>query len=247
MQLAALMLAAIAATPITATRHSTHDGERDYLPDEAASKAVTVTAGEQSADAAITILTPAVAIKETGPKQTVARFGEVYIFAPSFIAIHRDQPTALSFWNLQADDAHDFMLTDPDLNVLMKVTLPALRKTSYVFSFHREGLFDFYCTMHQPAMVARFWYCRPPRGRAPEHATSRMSNSARVAAAVEHWQKNGVTSAARRGGDRCRLHRRDGFRHGDLRRDHSRQRRTARGTRRAVLPGDPAALLERSL
>ena len=152
MELALLVLAAIAATPVTGTGHSMHQGERDYLPDEVASKVVTVTAGEQSADAAITVLTQAVAIKETGPQQTVARFGEVYAFAPSFFAVHRDEPTAVSFWNLQADDDHDFMLADPDLNVLMKVKLPALQKTSYVFTFHREGLFNFYCTMHQPAM-----------------------------------------------------------------------------------------------
>lgn len=67
-------------------------------------------------------------------------------------AVHRDEPTAVSFWNLQADDDHDFMLADQDLNVLMKVKLPALQKTSYVFTFHQEGLFNFYCTMHQPAM-----------------------------------------------------------------------------------------------
>lgn len=85
MELAWLFLAAIAVTPVTGTGHSMHQGERDYLPDEAASKVATVTAGEQSADAAITVLTQAVAIKETGPKQTVARFGEVYVFAPSFI------------------------------------------------------------------------------------------------------------------------------------------------------------------
>lgn len=149
MQLALLVLV---ATPVMGTSHSMRQGERDYLPDEAASKVVTATAGVQSADAAITVLTQAVAIKETGPKQTIARFGEVYVFAPSFFAVHRDEPTAVSFWNLQADDEHDIMLVDPDLNVLMKVKLPALQETSYVFTFHREGLFNFYCTMHQPAM-----------------------------------------------------------------------------------------------
>jgi plastocyanin len=165
MQLAALMLAAIAATPVmTGTRHSTHGGGPDYLPDEAASQVVTVTVGEQSAGAAVTVLTQALATKESGPKQTVARFGEVYVFAPSFIAVHRDQPMAVTFWNLQADDVHDFMLTDPDRNVLMKVTLPALRKTSYVFSFHREGLFEFYCTLHQPEMGGQILVL-PPAAR----------------------------------------------------------------------------------
>lgn len=44
------------------------------------------------------------------------------------------------------------MLVGPDAQVLMKVILPALRKTTYVFTFHTEGLFTFYCTMHQPEM-----------------------------------------------------------------------------------------------
>ncbi len=163
MELALLVLAAIAATPVTGTGHAMHPDERDYLPDAVASQVVTVTAGEQSADAAITVLTQAVAIKETGPKQTVARFGEVYAFAPSFFAVHRDEPTAVSFWNLQGDDEHDFMLADPDRHVLMKAKLPPLQKTSFVFTFHREGLFNFYCTMHQPAMSGQILVL-PPTG-----------------------------------------------------------------------------------
>ncbi len=152
MTLSMLILAAAAATPLAAPGHSMPHGEPTYLPNRTAAKVVGVTPGDGPAAAAVTVLTQAVAIKETGPKQTVARFGEVYAFAPSFIAVHRDEPTALAFWNLQADDEHDFMLVDPDLNVLMKVLLPPLQKTSYVFTFHREGLFSFFCTMHQPEM-----------------------------------------------------------------------------------------------
>lgn len=159
-----LLAMIITAAPVAGARHSTQHGERDYLPDEAGSHVVTVVAGEQPAEAAVTVLTQAVAIKETGPKQTVARFGEVYAFAPSFIAVHRDEPTAITFWNLQADDVHDFMLADPELNVLMKVALPALQKTAYVFTFHREGLFSFYCTLHQPAMSGQILVL-PPTGR----------------------------------------------------------------------------------
>ena len=40
----------------------------------------------------------------------------------------------------------------PDFNVLIKPKLPALEKTDSVFTFHREGVFDFYCTLHQPEM-----------------------------------------------------------------------------------------------
>ena len=122
-----------------------------YLPDAAASRIVTVTPNG-NAEASITVLTEAIAIKETGPKETIRRFGEVYAFSPSFIAVHRDEPTEISFRNLQPDDEHDWMLVAPNLNVLMFIDLPALKETSYVFTFHKEGLFSFYCTMHQPAM-----------------------------------------------------------------------------------------------
>ena len=122
-----------------------------FLPSGAATKIVTVSrTGE--AEAGITMLTEAVAVKETGPKATVAKFGEVYAFSPSFVAVHREQPTQIEFWNLQADDEHDFALLGPDLTVLMYVKLPPLAKTSYIFTFHREGEIDFKCLRHQPEM-----------------------------------------------------------------------------------------------
>ena len=125
--------------------------EPSYLPTGATSQIVTVTKDGEAA-AGVTVLTQAVAIKEIGPEETVAHFGEVYAFSPSFIAVYRDEPTVISFWNLQADDEHDFMLADFRSNVLMKVLLPPLQETVYVFTFHQEGLFSFYCTMHQPEM-----------------------------------------------------------------------------------------------
>ena len=137
-----------------ATPKPTRLTEPSYLPDAAAARVVTVTESGPAA-AGITLLTQAVAIKETGPRATVARFGEVYAFSPAFVAVHRDERTEISFWNLQPDDDHDFMLVGPDSNVLMKVLLPALRKTTYVFTFHDEGLFTFYCTMHQPEMTGQ--------------------------------------------------------------------------------------------
>jgi len=57
-----------------------------YLPDSAASKIVSV-AKTGNAAAEVIVLTEAVAIKETGPRQTVAKFGEVYAFSPTFIAV----------------------------------------------------------------------------------------------------------------------------------------------------------------
>jgi plastocyanin len=136
---------AFAASP--AAREKNHY----YLPGAAQSQAISVSpAGEAQAE--IIVLTEAVAVKETGPKETVAKFGEVYAFAPSFIAVHQDEPTRLTFWNLQPDDEHDFMLTDPDLNVLMHVKFLPLSKNSWVFNFHREGVFPFFCAIHQPEM-----------------------------------------------------------------------------------------------
>jgi plastocyanin len=122
-----------------------------YLPGKLQSQTVSV-ASSGDAQAEIVVLTEAVAVKETGPKATVAKFGEVYSFAPSFIAVHKDEPTRLAFWNLQPDDEHDFMLADPDLNVMMHVKFKPLSKNSWVFTFHKEGVFPFYCAVHQPEM-----------------------------------------------------------------------------------------------
>jgi len=146
-----LLMVLTAAGSLAAPPKPTRLPEPSYLPDAAASQVVTVTEAGTAA-AGITVLTEAVAIKETGPRATVARFGEVYAFSPSFVAVHREEPTEISFWNLQPDDDHAFMLVTSDAQVLMKVVLPALRKTTYVFTFHEEGVFTFYCTMHQPEM-----------------------------------------------------------------------------------------------
>ena len=107
---------------------------------------------DRHVEAEVIVLTEAVAIKETGPKETVAKFGEVYALSPTFIAIRREVPTMLTFWNLQPDDEHDLMLTAPDVTVLMHLKLAPLSKTSYVFTFHKDGIFTFYCAVHQPEM-----------------------------------------------------------------------------------------------
>jgi len=122
-----------------------------YLPNAAGSKIVSVTK-EGTPEAEVIVLSEAVAIKETGPKETVAKFGEVYAWSPTFMAIRREVPTMLTFWNLQPDDEHDFMLTAPDSTVLMHLKLMPLTKTSYIFTFHKDGIFNFYCAVHQPEM-----------------------------------------------------------------------------------------------
>ncbi len=133
-----------------------------FLPTGDGAKLVTVTR-EGEAEAGITVVTEAVAVKENTPKSIIDKFGEVYAFSPSFIAVHRDQPTQIEFWNLQPDDEHDFALVGPDLKILMYEKLPPLTKTSYVFTFHREGLVDFKCLRHQPAMSGQI-IVLPPAG-----------------------------------------------------------------------------------
>ena len=83
-------------------------------------------------------------------------------FSPNFIAVHRDEPTRITLWNLQPDDEHDFMLEDRPGHALMHLRLAPLSKTSYVYTFHREGLFDFRCAVHQPEMNGQILVL-PPR------------------------------------------------------------------------------------
>jgi hypothetical protein len=131
-----------------------------FLPTGDAAKIVTVTRRGE-ADASITVLTEAIVVKEIGPKEAVSKFGEVYAFSPTFIVVHRDQPTQIEFWNLQPDDEHDFALLGPDLKILMYQKLPPLQKTSFVFTFHREGLINFKCLRHQPAMSGQIIVLAP--------------------------------------------------------------------------------------
>ena len=78
------------------------DRESFYLPNATASHAVSVkTNGVAMAN--ILVQTQRVAVKEGGPKETVAKFGEVYAFSPNFFAVHQEEPTKICFWNLQPD------------------------------------------------------------------------------------------------------------------------------------------------
>lgn len=150
----------LAATSILLTAVSAPAAEKNgaatanasyFMPDAAASKIVGVSAtGAAAVD--IVVLTEAVAVKETGPKATINHFGEVYAFSPQFIAVHRDEPTRITLWNLQPDDEHDLMLEDRMGHALMHLRLPPLSKTSYIYTFHHEGLLLFRCAVHQPEM-----------------------------------------------------------------------------------------------
>ena len=136
-----------------------------YLPNADASRIVSV-ATNGGATANILIQTQRVAVKEGGPKETVEKFGEVYAFSPNFVAVHRDEPTKIRFWNLQPDDNHAFMLMDPRGQVLMNVWLPPLKETSYIFTFHEEGLFNFVCALHPNVMFGQALVL-PPRAATP--------------------------------------------------------------------------------
>ena len=112
---------------------------------------VTVATSGRAA-ARVVVMAEAVATKESGPPETLHAFGEVYAFDPATFAVRRDEPTDVVFWNLQGDDEHDFMLLDSRNHVVAQFKLAPLSKTTRLFTFHREGLYRFYCTMHQPEM-----------------------------------------------------------------------------------------------
>jgi plastocyanin len=157
--LAALVAIGFFFTTCVAQAHAKQKGGF-FLPSPDNAKIVSVTP-KGEARAGITVITQAVAEKETGPKEAVLKFGELYAFIPQFIAVHRDEPTQIEFWNLQGDDEHDFALLDGDMNVLMYEKLPTLKKTSWVFTFHREGLFTFKCLVHQPEMSGQILVLPP--------------------------------------------------------------------------------------
>ncbi|HVN64530.1 MAG TPA: hypothetical protein VMT58_07815 [Candidatus Binataceae bacterium] len=157
--LGSIALAIAALTPGIAAAHAAKPSHY-YLPAGAAAKIVSASASG-SPQGEIIVVTQAVAIKESGPLETIKKFGEVYAFSPQFIAVHRDEPVMITFWNLQPDDDHDFALLDRDESVLMFEDLPPLKKTSFVFTFHREGLFDFKCMQHQPEMSGQILVLPP--------------------------------------------------------------------------------------
>jgi plastocyanin len=172
--IAAIALAAVFAAPperkiataesVTGKSESARGKTGGYfLPSGEAAKIVTVTR-TGAAEAGITVLTEATAVKENGPRATVKKFGEVYAFSPTFIAVHREQPTQIEFWNLQPDDEHDFALLGEDLTVLMYQRLLPLTKTSFIFTFHREGVIEFKCLRHQPEMSGQILVL-PPAGK----------------------------------------------------------------------------------
>jgi plastocyanin len=124
--------------------------------------AVTVATTGQ-AKARVIVMTQALVTKESGPPESVKAFGESYAFNPSTFAVRVDEPTQVTFWNLQGDDEHDFMLMDDRNHIVVQRKLPPLSKVTYVMTFHREGVFPFFCTMHQPEMSGQVLVLPPLR------------------------------------------------------------------------------------
>jgi plastocyanin len=131
-----------------------------YLPNAEAARVVSVTSNGVAA-ANILVQTHRVAVKETGPKETIETFGEVYAFSPNFFAVRREESTRIRFWNLQPDDNHGFMLLAPDQQVLMNLWLPPLKERSFFFTFHEEGLYNFVCTLHPTVMMGQILVLPP--------------------------------------------------------------------------------------
>ena len=116
-----------------------------------------------NAKARIIVMCQGIVTKESGPKESVQTFGETYAFNPATFAVRRDEPTQIIFWNLQPDDEHDVMLLDEHNHVVLQRKLPPLSKISYVMTFHRQGVFPFFCTMHQPEMSGQVLVLSPSR------------------------------------------------------------------------------------
>jgi len=149
------MLAALLAPDFSAR------ADEGYMPNPAASKIVSaVPDGVARTD--VVILTETLPGGQPDPQEQKA-FGVLYTFSPRVIFVYRDEPTSFSFWNLQSDENHDFMLAAPTGQVMMKLVLPQLKKTAVTLTFHKEGLYTFYCTMHQPEMSGQIYVLSPDR------------------------------------------------------------------------------------
>lgn len=137
----------------------TAQADDGYLPNAAASKIVTAVPNGP-ARTGVVILTTSQPANQSDSQELKA-FGILYTYSPRVVFVRRDEPTSFNFWNLQSDENHDFMLADPAGQVMMKLGLPELKKTQITLTFHKEGLYTFYCTMHQPEMSGQIYVLAP--------------------------------------------------------------------------------------
>lgn len=85
-----------------------------------------------------------------GQRGEVAKFGEVYGFAPSTITVDQGDHVVLHIRNLEGggDDGHTFTLPAYGINK----SLPPLSTETVSFTADKAGVFPFHCEFHQPWM-----------------------------------------------------------------------------------------------
>ncbi|HLH75770.1 MAG TPA: cupredoxin domain-containing protein [Candidatus Binataceae bacterium] len=149
-----LLLPLVLAPPAPLTR------AEDYGPSAALSGILSATSAAHARNQ-IVILTLPLPGNESDAGE-MAKFGLLYGFSPRTIFVYRDEPTTFNFWNLQSNEPHDVMITDRSGQVLLHQELPQLKKTQLTLTFHQQGLFTFYCTMHQPYMSGQIVVLAPP-------------------------------------------------------------------------------------
>lgn len=91
--------------------------------------------------------------ENSAQKKAVAKFGEVYGFAPDTIVVNQGDHVVLHIRNLEAggDDAHT--LTIPGYHI--NVSLPPLSSETVTFTAAKAGVFPFFCEFHKPWMSGR--------------------------------------------------------------------------------------------
>lgn len=83
-------------------------------------------------------------------KKAVAKFGEVYGFAPSTLVVRQGDHVVIDIRNLEAggDDGHTFTLKAYGINK----SLPPLSSARISFTANKVGIFRFFCEFHKPWM-----------------------------------------------------------------------------------------------
>ncbi len=86
-------------------------------------------------------------------KRAVAKFGEVYAFAPLTIVVTQGDHVTLDIRNFEArgDDGHTLTIPGYGINV----SLPPLSSKSISFTASKAGVFPFFCEFHKPWMSGK--------------------------------------------------------------------------------------------
>ncbi|MCF3948876.1 cupredoxin domain-containing protein [Acidiphilium sp. AL] len=88
--------------------------------------------------------------KNPDQKKAVAKFGEVYGFAPNTLVVRQDDHVVIDIRNLESggDDGHTFTLKAYGINK----SLPPLSSVKISFTADKVGIFQFSCEFHKPWM-----------------------------------------------------------------------------------------------